>query len=68
MSQSWQALNRERGKLIDKSIAGTITEDEQKRLIDLQSCAEAHIQKAAPRDSAWLDELEQMIDADDLAF
>ena len=35
--KSWQRMNKIRGDLIDKEIAGTITEREQRRLDQLQA-------------------------------
>jgi len=45
---SWRAINRERGLLIDKSIAGTLTADEQKRLDELQLYADRHLARFSP--------------------
>jgi hypothetical protein len=44
-----KALNRERGPLIDKKIAGTITEAESIRLKQLNALVDEHIQRVAPR-------------------
>ena len=56
---SWPALNRERGLLIDKQIAGTLTESERKLLDVLQAYADYHIEQVAPRPAppASLEEL-----------
>ncbi len=41
---AWPMLNRERGGLIDKDIAGTLTEKERDRLTYLQGYADGHIE------------------------
>jgi hypothetical protein len=53
--------NRERGVLIDKSISGTLTAAEQKRLDALQIYADYHIDQIAPRSTHALDELENQL-------
>ena len=57
----WPASNRERGRLIDKRIAGTLDGDEQVRLDALQAYADYYIEKTAPRPTHLLDELEDRI-------
>ena len=47
---AWPALNRERGLLIDKDIAGTITPEERKRLEQLQAYADNYLEAVAPRE------------------
>lgn len=47
----WETINRERGLLIDKDIAGTITRDEKGILEALQAYADYHIDKVAPKPS-----------------
>jgi hypothetical protein len=54
----WSVTNRERGMLIDKSISGSLTTEEQKRLDALQIYADYHIEQVAPRPTNVLDELE----------
>jgi hypothetical protein len=54
----WSVTNRERGRLIDKSISGTLTTAEQKRLEALQIYADYHLDQIAPRPTRALDELE----------
>ena len=61
MEQSWLAVNKERGQLIDKDIAGTITAAERLRLDILQTYADYHLQKVSPRPMAMLDELERRL-------
>lgn len=56
--EDWPTTNRERGILIDKNIAGTITKEEQVRLDALQAYADYHINQVAPRPTRVLDELE----------
>jgi hypothetical protein len=58
---SWSETNRERGRLIDKNIAGTITTEEQARLEILQAYADYHLQKVSPRPTRLLDELERRL-------
>ncbi len=59
----WPKTNRRRGNLIKKSIAGTISETEQIELDALQAYADYHIEKVAPRPTAFFDELEGMLAA-----
>lgn len=54
----WSVTNRERGILIDKSISGSLTAEEQKRLDALQIYADYHIEQVEPRPTHALDELE----------
>ena len=61
LESSWPATNRERGNLIDKDIAGTITADERARLDALQAYADYHLQKVSPRPTRLLDELERRL-------
>ena len=56
------ALNRERGQLIDRQIAGTLTGAERERLAELQSLADAHIEAVAPRRTDVLKVLEKHVD------
>lgn len=39
----WANLNRRRGQLIDKLIAGTLTQDEEAKLKRLQAYADRHL-------------------------
>jgi type I restriction-modification system DNA methylase subunit len=61
MEDSWSATNRERGRLIDKNIAGTITAEERTRLDALQAYADYHLQMVSPRPTHLLDELERRL-------
>jgi hypothetical protein len=61
MERSWSATNQERGKLIDKNIAGTLTAEERVRLDILQAYADYHLQEVAPRPTHLLDELERRL-------
>jgi hypothetical protein len=45
----WAAFNRERGILIDKAVAGTITASEQKRLQEMQDFTDIYVERTAPR-------------------
>ena len=62
MSEDWPTLNRERGELIDKNIAGTLTAAEQERLDWLQDYAEQYIHSVAPRPTHLLEELESIVE------
>jgi hypothetical protein len=53
----WSVTNRERGLLIDKSISGSLTTEEQKRLDALQIYADYHLEQVAPRHTRALDEI-----------
>jgi hypothetical protein len=59
--KNWAKTNRERGRLIDKNIAGTITPDEKNRLEALQAYADYHLEKTSPRPTGVFDELENRI-------
>ena len=59
--ENWSVTNRERGILIEKSISGTISTEEQTRLDTLQAYADYHIEKVAPRPTHMLDELENRL-------
>lgn len=54
----WSVTNRLRGMLIDKSISGSLTAEEQKRLDMLQIYADYHIEQVAARSSHTPGELE----------
>lgn len=56
--EDWPATNRERGKLIDKSIAGALGPTERVRLEALQTYADYHLDCVSPRRTHVLDELE----------
>lgn len=57
----WPTTNRERGILIDKEIAGTISAEEQMRLDALQAYADYHIDQVAPEPTYVIDELEKRL-------
>jgi hypothetical protein len=59
--EDWSVTNRERGMLIDKSISGTLSDDEQMRLDALQAYADYHIDQVSPRPTHVLDELEKRL-------
>ena len=61
MEGAWSATNRERGQLIDKNIAGTISTEERSRLEILQAYADYHLQKVSPRPTHLLDEIERQL-------
>lgn len=48
-ANEWERLNRERGQLIDKQIAGSLSPDEAKRLEELQSAADKHLEPLQPK-------------------
>lgn len=58
---NWKKTNRRRGKLIEKNIEGTISDDEHAELQRLQSYAEFHLEQVAPRPTNALDELEDIL-------
>ena len=59
--ENWSVTNRERGRLIDKNIAGTISADERIRLDELQVYADYYLDKVAKRTNRVLDELEKLL-------
>jgi hypothetical protein len=59
--EDWSITNRERGMLIDKSIAGGLNEEERARLDALQAYTDYHIERVAPRPRRALDELEDRL-------
>ena len=60
-AQAWPVINRERGQLIGKNIAGTISADEKIRLDALQVYADYYLDKVAPRPTRILDKLEDLL-------
>jgi len=61
LEEDWSVTNRERGRLIDKSIAGTLRPEERVRLDALQAYADYHIDDACPRPTRALDDLESRL-------
>ena len=59
--RDWPTVNRRRGQLIDKEIAGTITSSEAAELAGLQAYADYHLEKVAPRPTHVLEELETRV-------
>jgi hypothetical protein len=59
--KDWSVTNRERGMLIDKSISGTLSSEERRRLDALQTYADYHIDQVSPRPTDVLDELEKRL-------
>jgi hypothetical protein len=57
----WSVTNQERGLLIDKTISGSITMEEQQRLDALQIYADYHIEQIAPRSMQVLNDLENRL-------
>jgi len=57
----WSAANRRRGMLIDKDIAGKLTESEREELDGLQAYADYHLEQVAPRPTDVLEKLEKLI-------
>ena len=57
----WSVINRERGELIDREIAGTLNPEERVRLDSLQAYADYHIREVAPRATDVLDALEDKL-------
>ena len=64
--ENWSVTNRERGRLIDKNIAGTISADERIRLDELQVYADYYLDKVAKRTNRVLDELEKLLASKDV--
>ena len=61
LEENWLLTNSERGALIDKSIAGTLSDNERRRLEILQMYADYHIKKVAPRPVEILNEIERKL-------
>lgn len=59
--EDWPTTNRERTRLIDKKIAGQLTDQERIRLDALQAYADYHINEVAPRPTGMLDDLERRL-------
>ena len=59
--EDWSTANRERGLLIDKNISGSLNAEERTRLEALQAYTDYHIERAAPRPTDMLDELENRL-------
>ena len=64
--ENWSVINRERGRLIGKNIAGTISADEKIRLDALQAYAECYLEKVDPIPTRILDELEELLASKDV--
>lgn len=54
----FQHWNRERGRLIDRQIAGTITPEEQAQLDAMQAAMDRYLERSSPRPTDVLDEIE----------
>lgn len=59
--QNWPTTNRRRGDLIEKKIAGSLTELESVELDSLQSYADYYLDRTSPRSFPPLEELEDLI-------
>jgi hypothetical protein len=59
--EDWSATNHERGMLIDKSIAGSLSSEEQERLEALQVYADYHLDQVSPGTTRVLDELDKRL-------
>ena len=59
--EDWSVTNRERGLLIDKGISGQLNAEERRRLEALQTYADYHLERVAPRPTHLLDELENRL-------
>ena len=59
--EDWSVTNRERGLLIDKGIAGQLNAGERARLDALQTYADYHLERVAPRPTHLLDQLERRL-------
>ncbi|MEO8499087.1 MAG: hypothetical protein ABI614_28820, partial [Planctomycetota bacterium] len=57
----WSKTNRRRGKLIDKEIAGTLTDSERTELNGLQAYADYHLERVALRPTNVLTQLEDLV-------
>ncbi|MEZ6110756.1 MAG: N-6 DNA methylase [Pirellulaceae bacterium] len=57
----WPKTNRRRGKLIDKDIAGTLSDAERMELEGLQAYADYHLERVAPRPTHVLKQLEDLV-------
>ncbi len=57
VAPTWPQLNRERGVLIDRKIAGVLTPAERLRLRKLNTFAHAYLDVVVPRDTKALDDL-----------
>lgn len=54
----YREWNRERGRLIDKDVAGTITPEEQAQLDAMQAAIDRYLERSSPRPTDVLDEIE----------
>lgn len=53
--------NRERVRLIDRQIAGTITPEEQAQLDAMQAAMDRYLEQSSPRPTDVLDEIESRL-------
>ena len=59
--KDWRKTNRRRGKLIDKKIDETITEDERAELKGLQAYAEFYLDRETPLPMGELEKVENLL-------
>ena len=59
-SELWPLVNRYRGELIDKKIAGTLSDEEMVRLDQLERYADRYLEMVASRPTQILEELEKI--------
>ncbi|MBX3449963.1 MAG: SAM-dependent DNA methyltransferase [Planctomycetaceae bacterium] len=57
----WSTTNRRRGELIDKEIAGKLSPSERSEFEGLQAYADYHLDQVAPRPTAVLEQLEDIM-------
>ena len=57
----WPAINRRRGELIDRVVAGTITAAEKAELTRLEYDADLYVEATTPRPTAVLEDLEARV-------
>jgi type I restriction-modification system DNA methylase subunit len=58
LEQDWESTNAERGTLIEKKIQNVLTPEEGARFELLQSYADYHLERVAPRPTEFLQEFE----------
>ena len=61
-NKRWHELNRERGLLIDRNIAGILSPTESVRLEELTALADCEINRRWPRPTEALERLERLLD------
>lgn len=59
--QGWEKTNRQRGRLIDKKITGSLSEEEKLKLSGMQGYADYYLERTTPRAESHFEILEKCL-------